>query len=104
MWIHVTAVMFIQIFSSYMMYKLFNFSLDLLDDQLLLDAITSHRGYVETLNLIGKLSSNSCGPTNEEHWMEVLVCDAGRVSIVEEDSPDSRYMQSSNYPHSQDRQ
>jgi len=26
--------------------------------------------------------------------MEVLVCDAGRVSTVEEDSPDSRYCRS----------
>jgi len=52
----------------------------------------------------GQLASNSCGPTNEDHYMEVLVCDAGRVSTVEEDSPDLRYMQSSNYPHSQVRQ
>jgi len=52
----------------------------------------------------GQLALNSCGPTNEEHYMEALARDARRVSTVEEDSPDSRYMQSSNYPHSQARQ
>jgi len=36
----VTAVIFIQVISTYVMYKLLNFPLHLLDDQLLLDAIT----------------------------------------------------------------
>jgi len=52
----------------------------------------------------GQLASNSCGPTNEEHYMEALVRDARRVTTFDEDSSDSRYMQNSNYPHSQARQ
>jgi len=52
------------------MYKLLNFPLHLLDDQLLLNIITSHRNQLAKgmwKYLIGQLASNSCGPTNEEH-------------------------------------
>jgi len=66
----VIAVIFIQIISTYMMYKLLNFPLHLLDDQLLLHAITSHRNQLAKgmwTYLIEQLASNSCDPTNEEH-------------------------------------
>ena len=52
------------------MYRLLNFPLHLLDDQLLLDAITSRGNQLATgmwKYLIEQLASNSCGPTNEEH-------------------------------------
>ena len=40
---HVTVLIFIKIISMHMTYKLLNFHLYLLDDQLLLDTMTSHR-------------------------------------------------------------